>query len=54
MSQDNLIRLQCDDCKRYNYYTHRNLTRQDKKKLERSKFCNACRKHTLHKERAKK
>lgn len=54
MSQDNLIRLQCTQCKSFNYHTRRNLRRQDSQKLERNKFCKRCRQHTLHKERAKK
>jgi large subunit ribosomal protein L33 len=54
MSQDLLIRLQCTECKSYNYHTRRNIKRQDGIKLERSKYCNSCRKHTVHKEKAKK
>ncbi|HLC48982.1 MAG TPA: 50S ribosomal protein L33 [Candidatus Andersenbacteria bacterium] len=54
MSQDFLIRLQCADCKSFNYHTRRNLKRQDSTKLERSKYCKKCRAHTVHKEKAKK
>lgn len=54
MSQDNLIRLQCTVCKNYNYHTQRNLKRTDSVKLERTRFCNTCRKHQLHKEKGKK
>ncbi|MBL7053051.1 MAG: 50S ribosomal protein L33 [Candidatus Portnoybacteria bacterium] len=49
MSQDNLIKFQCSECKRINYYSRKNKkTVQDK--LELKKFCKWCRKHTLHKE----
>ncbi|MBU2472716.1 50S ribosomal protein L33 [Patescibacteria group bacterium] len=49
MSQDNLIKFQCSECKRINYYSRKNKkTSQDK--LELKKFCKWCRKHTLHKE----
>lgn len=54
MSQDTLVRLQCTECKNYNYHTRRNLKRADSEKLEMKKFCNKCRKHQLHKERPKK
>ncbi|PIT98303.1 MAG: 50S ribosomal protein L33 [Candidatus Andersenbacteria bacterium CG10_big_fil_rev_8_21_14_0_10_54_11] len=54
MSQDTLIRLQCTQCKNYNYHTNRNLRRQDSHKLELSKFCKQCRQHKLHKEKGKK
>jgi len=43
------IVLACGDCKRKNYRTSRNK-RLSADKLERKKFCPACRKHTLHKE----
>ncbi|MDP3997273.1 MAG: 50S ribosomal protein L33 [bacterium] len=54
MSQDTLIRLQCTECKSYNYHTFRNLKRQDSHKLELKKFCKRCRKHTKHTEKSKK
>ena len=54
MSQDTLIRLQCTECKRYNYHTRRNVKRQDMEKLELKKHCSTCRKHLVHKEKAKK
>ncbi|HBE89978.1 MAG TPA: 50S ribosomal protein L33 [Candidatus Andersenbacteria bacterium] len=54
MSQDTLIRLQCTECKSFNYHTHRNLKRQDSLKLELNKFCKKCRKHQAHKEKGKK
>ncbi|MDP1853091.1 MAG: 50S ribosomal protein L33 [Candidatus Omnitrophota bacterium] len=44
-----IITLECIDCKNRNY-----TTTKDKKKhpdrLELSKFCKFCRKHTVHKE----
>lgn len=52
MSQDQLIKLGCKNCKRVNYWTRKNkklVTR----KIELEKFCNACRKHTVHKETKK-
>lgn len=54
MTQDNLIRLQCTECKNFNYQTHRNLRRQDSTKLELKKFCATCRQHQVHKEKGKK
>ncbi len=54
MTQENLVRMQCKECKSYNYFTHRNLRRQDSEKLELNKHCPACRKHTAHGEKAKK
>jgi len=49
MSQENLVKLKCSECKRINYYTRRNK-KTIKKKLELKKYCPHCRKHTLHKE----
>ena len=44
-----LISLQCDQCKRRNYTSTKNKkTTPDR--LEFSKFCRKCRKHTPHKE----
>jgi len=42
------VRLKCGECGKHNYTTKKNRTRQEK--LEVKKFCNKCRKHTLHKE----
>ena len=49
------VKLQCQTCKRVNYYTHksRQLNEKDGKKLLLSKFCNWDRKHTSHKETKK-
>ena len=41
--------LQCEECKNRNYMTVREMRRGSK--LELKKFCSACRKHTVHKER---
>ena len=49
MSQDNLIKFQCKECDRINYYSRKNK-KTVQKKLELKKFCNWCKKHTLHKE----
>lgn len=49
MSQDNLIKLQCKDCKRINYWSRKNK-RKVERKIELKKFCKWCKKHTVHKE----
>ncbi len=49
MPQDNLLRMQCTVCKRYNYFTRRNK-KTVKGKLEMKKYCKWDRKHTIHKE----
>lgn len=54
MSQDALVRLQCTECKSFNYHTHRNIKRADSEKLALKKHCFKCRKHTDHAEKAKK
>lgn len=43
------FQLECPDCKKRNYVTSKNPT-ENKDKIEISKFCNQCRKHTKHKE----
>lgn len=45
----NLIKLKCSSCKRINYYTRKNVKKVEKK-LDISKFCSWCRKHSKHKE----
>jgi large subunit ribosomal protein L33 len=48
-SMRDLFHLRCEDCGRDNYVTNKNKrTMPDKFKIK--KFCNACRKHTMHKE----
>ncbi|MGB2762108.1 MAG: 50S ribosomal protein L33 [Minisyncoccales bacterium] len=46
------IKLQCKECKRINYYTHKSKGITEKK-LELKKFCKWCQKHTAHKEMKK-
>ncbi|MCK4540442.1 50S ribosomal protein L33 [Candidatus Parcubacteria bacterium] len=49
MSQDNMIKLECTECKRVNYFSRKNK-KLLKDRLELKKFCKFCKKHTLHKE----
>jgi large subunit ribosomal protein L33 len=44
-----IITLQCPTCKNRNYSTTKNK-KTTAGRLEFSKFCNTCRKHTAHKE----
>jgi large subunit ribosomal protein L33 len=44
-----IITLQCPDCKERNYSKTKNK-KKTTARLELSKFCNRCRKHTAHKE----
>jgi large subunit ribosomal protein L33 len=44
-----IITLQCPDCKERNYSKTKNK-KKTTSRLELSKFCNRCRKHTAHKE----
>ena len=44
--------LECPECGNRNYRTDKN-TAPNIPKLEVSKFCRHCRKHTVHKERKK-
>ena len=44
-----IVRLACQECKRRNYNTTKNK-RTTTGKLEFSKYCRFCRKHTNHKE----
>jgi large subunit ribosomal protein L33 len=43
------FQFECSECKSRNYTTSKNPA-ENKEKLELSKFCNKCRKHTPHKE----
>jgi large subunit ribosomal protein L33 len=45
----NLVKLKCAGCKRIGYYVHKNVKRVEGK-LDLSKYCKWCRKHTAHKE----
>jgi len=49
MSQDNMIKLECAECKRVNYYSRKNK-KTLKDRLELKKFCKFCGKHIPHKE----
>lgn len=49
MSQDNRIKMECTECKQLNYQPHKNK-KILKERLEMSKHCPHCRKHTTHKE----
>ena len=44
-----IITLACTECKRRNYTTTKNK-KTTTEKLERSKYCKFCKKHTKHKE----
>src|ERR1700689_2205155 len=48
-----IITLQCPECKNRNYSTTKNK-KTTTGRLEFSKFCNTCRKHTDHKETKKR
>jgi len=50
MSQDNMIKLECTECKTVTYHSHKNKKTLKAVRLELNKFCKICRKHTLHKE----
>ena len=52
MSQEKLINLKCSVCNRINYSVKKSKGKDPKaeKKLELKKFCEWCRKHTVHKE----
>jgi len=43
------LKMQCTVCKKINYFTKKSKAVAETK-LEMSKFCNFCKKHTLHKE----
>jgi len=49
MSQDNLIKMECTECKMIGYHTYKNKKKL-KNRLELSKFCKVCKKHIPHKE----
>ncbi|MCX6721667.1 MAG: 50S ribosomal protein L33 [Candidatus Staskawiczbacteria bacterium] len=43
------LKVACSVCKTTNYFTKKSKATAEKK-LELSKFCSTCRKHTKHKE----
>lgn len=45
-----LVRLICEECKEENYYTDKNK-RLNPERIEFTKYCPRCRKHTIHKEK---
>ena len=49
MSQDRLLKLNCQDCKRTNYWTSKNKKLVERK-IELKKFCKWCKKTVVHKE----
>ncbi|MDP2631658.1 MAG: 50S ribosomal protein L33 [Candidatus Uhrbacteria bacterium] len=49
MSQDNLIKFECTECKKINYHSKKNK-KVIKDRLELKKFCKWCSKHSMHKE----
>jgi len=44
-----LFQLECTECKERNYTTSKN-PQENKEKMQLSKYCKGCRKHTAHKE----
>jgi large subunit ribosomal protein L33 len=44
-----IITLSCLECRERNYSTVKNK-KNDPDRLELKKYCNSCRKHTMHKE----
>ena len=49
MSQETLIKLECSECKKTNYYSQKNK-KTIKERLQLKKYCKHRKKHTLHKE----
>lgn len=49
MSQENLIKLECSECHRANYFSKKNKKKL-KGRIELAKFCRWCDKHAAHKE----
>ncbi len=43
------VTLACSECKRRNYNTEKNK-KNDPDRIEMSKYCKFCGKHTIHKE----
>lgn len=52
MSQERLIKLACQKCKRTNYWTSKNKKLVERK-IELKKYCNWCRAQQVHKETKK-
>lgn len=49
MAQKNMIKLQCEQCKKINHYSKKNKQKL-KDRLELKKLCSSCGTHILHKE----
>ena len=49
MSQDNMIKMECTECKKVNYHSSKNK-KTIKARLELMKFCKSCRARKAHKE----
>jgi len=49
MSQENMIKLECTECKHVNYFSRKNK-KTLKERLQMKKHCKFCKKHTNHKE----
>ncbi|MBU2566387.1 50S ribosomal protein L33 [Patescibacteria group bacterium] len=49
MSQDNLIKFECTNCKMINYHSTKNK-KLNKNRIETRKFCKKCKSHQMHKE----
>ena len=45
--QDHMVKLKCKECGTINYFTKKNKKKL-KEKLEMSKHCPVCKKHTPH------
>ncbi|MBI2475954.1 MAG: 50S ribosomal protein L33 [Candidatus Taylorbacteria bacterium] len=52
MSQERLIKLNCSQCQRTNYWSEKNKKKVERK-IELKKFCKWCRARTPHKEAKK-
>ena len=50
---DKMVVLACEDCKERNYTTVKNK-KKEKERMELSKYCPTCKKHTAHKETKQK
>ena len=48
MSQDNLIKLECTECRKVNYHSKKNS--KIKSRLELRKYCKHCKAAKAHKE----
>ncbi|PIT86703.1 MAG: 50S ribosomal protein L33 [Candidatus Magasanikbacteria bacterium CG10_big_fil_rev_8_21_14_0_10_43_6] len=49
MSQDNMIKLECTECKQVNYFSRKNK-KTLKDRITLKKHCKSCGKHIEHKE----